>query len=198
MGTPAAHLPQPFEIGVIEDLLSSIRYDKPNRIGLLQATAQYHIFYILTYTTSTIAEKLHKIVETPKDEETDLILRISGNHIPNLKTENEAAVLSWVKENTRIPVPAVLYYDSSEKNVLEAEHMIMTRVPGVAISDIYDTLTSEQTNPILDQLTSVLLELHNIPLHHIGGFCIDIVSSTILPGPVCEETFWQLPNIEKF
>jgi hypothetical protein len=198
MSTPSAHLPKPFDVSVIQDLLSSIGYDIPKRIALLKATAQYHIFYVLTYSTDVITEKLYGIVEELSSKETDLVLRISGSHIPRLKTENEAAMLSWIKKNTKIPVPAVLYFDSSEKNVLGREHMIMTRVPGVAISDVYDTLTTDQMDSILDQLTAVLLELYKIPLHHIGGFRIDTTSSTIVPGPVCEETFWQIPDVEEF
>lgn len=106
-------------------------------------------------------------------------------------------MLSWLKENTKIPVPAALYFDSSTDNILKRENIITTTSPGVPLSELYLTLTSEQLNRIPDQWTSILLELHSIPLHRIGGFRISTTSSIIVPGPACEKTSWQSPDIEE-
>jgi hypothetical protein len=67
---------------------------------------------------------------TPQDDNTtELILRVSGNHISKIKTENEAAVLSWLDKETNIPVPQVIAYNSCVDNPLHHEYILMTREP---------------------------------------------------------------------
>ncbi|THY12194.1 hypothetical protein D6D01_08668 [Aureobasidium pullulans] len=124
----------------------------------------------------------------------ELILRISGNHISKIKTNNEAAVLLWLRDNTNIPVPRVVAHDSSTNNSLGQEYILMTREPGESLSDVYGALSSAQMDSVLDQLIDINAGLHKHTWSHIGGFSLD-ESGAVIPGPVLEETFWFEPDI---
>lgn len=100
-------------------------------------------------------------------------------------------MLSWISRNTLIPVPTVIRYDSSTENPLAYEYMLLSKAPGECLTDIYDELGREQMTQVIDQLVDVLAQLHQWGWKHIGGLCFTN-SDEIIPGPVLEETFWQV------
>lgn len=102
MGTPSDYLPGAVPDDAINLLLHSIGLPKASKIVAPKITAQYHSLYLID-----IPENAHTV-------HTRLILRVSGRHLPTIKTENEVAVMTWIKQNTSIPVPDIVAYDSSE------------------------------------------------------------------------------------
>lgn len=202
MGGAADYLPAPFTDEEILTLMDSISLGRPISIKPLKVTAAFHIIYVLTYNSGIIlqylsAKALNDTI-TPASSTHDLILRIAGDHIPSIKTENEAAVISWLRTNTTVPVPDVIAYDATTSNPLNREFIILNRCPGVAISDIYDTLSQAQLDKILHQLIDILTELHAHPFTFIGGFVHSSTTRKIIAGPVLDETFWFLPDIKTF
>ncbi|KAL1969619.1 hypothetical protein VTN77DRAFT_8172 [Rasamsonia byssochlamydoides] len=198
MGGAEEYLPAPFEDEEILALLDSISLGHPISIERLKVTAAFHAIYILTYDSKTLLEK--KLPATSSTT-TDLVLRISGDHVPSIKTENEAAVLSWLRDNTSVPVPEVICYDPTTANLLKREFIILSRCPGITVSDIYDSLSPEQLDSILKQLMKILLELHAHPFEMIGGLVHSRGGDNpkeIGPGPVLDEHFWFVPDIEKY
>ncbi|RAH47392.1 phosphotransferase family protein [Aspergillus brunneoviolaceus CBS 621.78] len=180
------NLPQPFAEETIFALLDSIGLSRPVAIKPLKVTAAFHIIYVLTYPRAIIAPLLRSDQPLPssgEEEEVDLILRISGDHVPRIKTENETAILTWLREHTSIPVPDVVAFDVTSANPLGCEYLICNRCPGQAISDIYSTLSEAQLDSILLQLMKILLELHQ---HHI----------TV--GPMLDEHFWFTGDIPRY
>ena len=105
--------------------------------------------------------------------------------------------MQWFSQNTRIPIPGVIRYDSPTKNPIEHEYILLSRDPGQSISDIYAYLDETQTDAIIDQLIDMLTELHAHEWSGIGGLRINDVGNIEL-GPVLEETFWQVPDIIKY
>lgn len=105
--------------------------------------------------------------------------------------------MMWLAENTTIPMPDVIAYDASEKNAIEHEYTLLSRVPGIPLSDIYGSLGAETMVQILDQLIDFLLQLHAHVWDGIGGLVLASKGGVIL-GPVVDETFWQVPDIKKF
>jgi hypothetical protein len=195
MGSPRTHLPQSLTQHYIQSLLHTISSPSPQDIRKLKVTAEFHIIFVITYTVADLKSWLStKDVRSQTDNATELILRVSGNHISKIKTENEAAVLSWLHRNTNIPVPRVVAYDSSIDNPLQHEYILMTREPGESLADVYSFLDSTQTDTILDQLIDVNAELHKHAWSHVGGLTFDD-DGHIIPGPVLEETFWFDPDI---
>lgn len=196
MGTPRDHLPQSITENHVAALLESISSPTPKAIRQLKVTAAFHIIYVVNYAPSKLDSWLFsKGISTRQEySPSELILRISGNHISKIKTNNEAAVLSWLHDNTDIPVPQVVAHDSSVDNPLEHEYILMTREPGESLSDVYDTLGSDRMDSILDQLIDINAELHKHTWSHIGGLSLE-KNGAIVPGPVLEETFWFEPDI---
>ncbi|KAI9727743.1 MAG: hypothetical protein M1834_007982 [Cirrosporium novae-zelandiae] len=203
MGSPADHLPLPFSDETILSLLTSLSLPPPTSIKPLKVTAAFHLIYVITYPTTTIIPKLPPSAPTPPGPSTDLILRISGDHIAKIKTENEAAVLSWVRENTSIPVPDLVSYDAMTDNPLGREYILFTRCPGQSLADVFRSFSDEQMDSIIEQVIDILLQLHKKEWTQIGGLQFSPPNQTqnntekIIPGPVLEETFWFLPDIEK-
>ena len=184
-GSPADYLPPPISIASINALMKSIGRPEPISVVSSSVTAAYHSIYIIN----------EFIDSGPKTKE--LILRVSGQHIPNIKTINEVAVLQWISKNTNIPVPDILAYDASIDNAISNEYMLLPRVHGHVLSDIYQSLSDTEMSSILDQLIDVLIELHAVEWKAIGGLTFNI-NGEIVVGPVLEETFWQIPEIRKF
>ncbi|RDW95144.1 hypothetical protein BP5796_00907 [Coleophoma crateriformis] len=162
----------------------------------------------------------------------EYVLRVSGNHIPTIKTENKVAVMSWLKQRTTIPIPEVIKYDSTCNNPLQREYTLCSRAYGDTMSDIYTSLSQAQLDgvmdkplqreytlcsraygdtmsdiytslsqaqldAVMDQVIDILVQLHESDWTAIGGLKFTDCG-TIEMGPVLEETFWQVPDIEAF
>ncbi|KAI4754833.1 hypothetical protein E4T52_13113 [Aureobasidium sp. EXF-3400] len=195
MASPKTHLPQSIREDHVRSLLDTLSSPCPQSIHRLKVTADFHIIFVITYTAADLKSwSSTKNIELPIGSTAELILRVSGNHISKLKTENEAAVLSWLHKNTNIPVPHVVAYDSSNDNPLQHEYILMTREPGKSLADVYSSFDSAQMDTILDQLIDINAELHKHTWFHIGGLSFDN-DGQITPGPVLEETFWFEPDI---
>jgi hypothetical protein len=195
MGSPKTHLPQSLTEDNVRSLLDTLSSPSPQSIQKLKVTAEFHIIFVITHTAADLASwSKTKYLELPINSTTELILRVSGNHISKIKTENEAAVLSWLHKNTNIAVPQVVAYDSSSNNSLHHEFILMTREPGQSLADVYSSFDSGQMDTILDQLIDTNAELHKHTWSHIGGLSLDD-EGHIIPGPVLEETFWFEPDI---
>lgn len=195
MGSPKTHLPQHLTEDHVRALLETLSSPAPQSIRQLKVTADFHIIFVITYSTADLNPWSYvKNDQLPTANVTELILRVSGNHISKIKTENEAAVLSWLQKNTSIPVPRVVAYDSSIGNALHHEYILMTRESGESLANVYTSFDTTQMDAILDQLININAELHKHKWSHIGGLSFDD-NGNIIPGPVLEETFWFEPDI---
>jgi hypothetical protein len=195
MGSPRSHLPQLLTPDDVRSLLDTLSSPLPQDIRKLKVTAEFHIIFVITYTAADLKSWLcSRIVRPRNDNTSELILRVSGNHVSKIKTENEAAVLSWLNKETNIPVPQVIAYDSSVDNPLHHEYILMTRESGQSLADVYSSFDSAQMDTILDQLVDINTELHKHTWSHVGGLTFD-EDGHIISGPVLEETFWFEPDI---
>lgn len=197
MGGAEEYLPQPFEAKDIQTLLDTLSLGQPRSITPLKVCAAFHAIYILTYDTQNLPDEI-TVSGNPPVQSVDLVLRISGDHIPGIKTRNEAATLRWISQNTSIPVPSVVRYDATTNNPLGREFIILSRCAGVTLSDIYDSLTQAQLDDICRQLIKFLVEIHRHSFGHIGGLVVDSDSGRIVPGPYLDEHFWFTPDIRKY
>ncbi|KAH7158356.1 phosphotransferase enzyme family-domain-containing protein [Fusarium sp. MPI-SDFR-AT-0072] len=170
MGTPADHLPLPHLGGC----------DQRTFAGLAPASSDCH-----QQSKNDCTSRGHY----------ELVLRVSGNHLPNIKTKNEIGVMTWLSKNTTIPLPEVISYDASTDNPIGHEYTLLSHIQGVTLSDVYDRLSDEQMNQILDQLIDFLTQPQAHPWDGIEGLTLDDQGEVQL-GPVVDETFWQGPDIE--
>ncbi|KAG4273123.1 hypothetical protein FPRO04_09960 [Fusarium proliferatum] len=184
MSSPATHLPPPLPDDAINALLQALRLPQATSISNPRTTAQYHSVYFLTLPPTEISRGY-----------CELVLRVAGNHLPEIKTSNEIGVMTWLSKNTTIPLPEVIAHDASNKNPIAHEYSLLSRVQGATLSDIYDSLSDKQMNQIFDQLIDFLTQLQAHPWQGIGGLILDDQGQVQL-GPVVDETFWQIPDIE--
>ncbi|RYP53150.1 hypothetical protein DL768_001824 [Monosporascus sp. mg162] len=105
-----------------------------------------------------------------------------------ITTENEVGVMAWVAKNTKIPIPALVGYDSTPNNPTGHEYTLMSRVPGETISDIYSSLSPDEICQILDQLIDMLTELHAHEFSAVGGIYLDRNGEVNLGGPYATYT----------
>jgi hypothetical protein len=168
----------------IDQLLLSVGLPEATSIVSPKVTAEYHSIYLIIVPTNT------------KTSHTKLVLRVSGRHLPKIKTENEVAVMTWVKQNTSIPIPDLVAFDSNTANAIGHEYTLLSLVEGTTLSEKRQSLTEAQVNSILDQLADYLSQLHAHPWDAIGGLRIND-AGTVVVGRVVDETFWQGPEVKK-
>ncbi|KIJ57294.1 hypothetical protein M422DRAFT_148887 [Sphaerobolus stellatus SS14] len=169
MGTPIDYLPPSLGDESIHALLTSVDLPAASQISKLQVTAEYHSIYRISFKVENFTENLPNQV----------VLRVAGRHLPETKTLNEVAIISWLSANTRIPVPIVIRYDASCNNPIGHEFIIQEWIPGDTLSSLYKELSETQLDGI------------------IGGLTVD-KKGEIVVGRVLEETFWYEPDIEKY
>jgi hypothetical protein len=179
----------------INQLLASLRLPSTKAIDKLHASAAYHSIYILKFASED-APTLVPSSSRNSDVPVDLILRVSGNHLPRVKTLNEVACMRWVSYNTTIPVPTLVRFDASVDNPISHEYMLLECIPGISVDKIYDQLDDRAKGYLVSQLTDYLVQLQSHTWEHVGG--LSLVDDKIVPGPVLDETFWQTPDLEKY
>ncbi len=81
---------------------------------------------------------LHPLDDTDGTFES-FIMRVSLPVDPYFKTASEVATLKFVRKNTTIPVPRVIAFDSSANNELGFEWILMTKLPGVALTSLWES-----------------------------------------------------------
>lgn len=179
----------------INKLLASLSLPPPETIDNVQVNAAYHSIYNLHFTSGDLSG-LFPDCSRNGDGTVNLILRVSGNHLPRSKTLNEVACLIWVRKNTRIPVPMLVRFDASVNNPILHEFMLLERAPGISVDKIYEQLDDKAKRYLVAQLTDYLIQLQSHHWTHVGG--LSLVDDDIIPGPVLDETFWQTPDLDKY
>ncbi|KAL5914630.1 hypothetical protein ACKVWC_007247 [Pyricularia oryzae] len=213
MAEPKAHLPSVLSDATIRSLSVALGLPEPVTISRLSATAEYHGIYLLRFdadSTGRITPPLQKQA-VDADGSATLVLRVSGRHLPGLKTRNEVGCMAWVRSNTTIPVPAVIRYDDTQDNALGHEFTLLEKAPGVSVDTVYDTLGDAQKRLLVEQLTGYIMQLHDkrwrgpcvgglVPASGDGADPVPASGGGAdpVPGPVVEETFWQQPDVDKF
>ncbi|EQB51638.1 hypothetical protein CGLO_08797 [Colletotrichum gloeosporioides Cg-14] len=196
MDDPASHLPPPQSPATILALAASLGLPAPTSTEPLTVTAAFHRIYLLHFPAS--AAPALAPAKPDEDGSVTLVLRVSGDHLPRIKTENEIAMMRWVREHTSVPVPAVVRWDSGCENVLGCEFSLLERVRGCSADKVFWGMSDAVRRKVVEQLVGFLAELREMSAwKHVGGLRVD-EAGEIVPGPVVDEWFWMAPMVERF
>ncbi|KAI1085552.1 hypothetical protein F5B20DRAFT_575064 [Whalleya microplaca] len=196
MANPKLYLPSGLTEEMIRDLVRSLELPNPSTIEPLRTLAAYHTIYIIEFSPD-VSRKVKSAKPSNADGCVSLVLRVSGRHLPRMKTLNEVAAMSWVKSNTKVPIPAVIAFDATEDNAIGYEFTLLEKAQGVSVDTIYDSLDDAKKEFIVNQLTGYLIDIHHHDWNHAWGLSIDH-KGKVIPGRVMAETFWQAPEIEEY
>ncbi|KAJ7152675.1 hypothetical protein C8R43DRAFT_1087855 [Mycena crocata] len=149
----ALHGATPFEVDrrILKDVVLEHMKTPVARIVFLSA-GTFHKAYLITLTSS------HQVVA-----------RVARRFMPRLKTESEIATLRYLREKTRVPVPEVHTYDSNPYNRLGGEYIIMSKAPGVPLSQVYHSLSYAQLVRLLENLARLVISLFGHRFPQIGS-----------------------------
>ena len=90
------------------------------------------------------------------------IFRATSPVEPFYKTASEVATLSYIREHTSIPVPQVVASSSRADNELGCEWILMERVPGVALADVWSDMDLETKSRETKVIAGFLRQLWDI------------------------------------
>jgi len=82
-------------------------------------------------------EVRHKPTDSADKSPPVYLFRVSVPVDPFYKTESEVATLKYLGSNTEIPVATVIAWDSSSKNELGYEWILLEKVPGVGLGQVW-------------------------------------------------------------
>ncbi|RPA74567.1 hypothetical protein BJ508DRAFT_215312 [Ascobolus immersus RN42] len=101
----------------------------------------------------------------------ELVFRIGLPVFPHYKTASEVATLEFVRKHTTVPVPRVYYYDSSSNNDLKFEWMIMDRVQGDKLEDLWSRVDMDMDARIgvVKDIAALIKQLEGIKFPAIGS-----------------------------
>ncbi|KAJ5809567.1 uncharacterized protein N7503_001785 [Penicillium pulvis] len=83
---------------------------------------------------------LNKTYDIKIDDEM-LIMRVSLPVDPYHKAMSEVSTMDWISRTTKIPVPKVISYQTSRDNQIGLEWILMTKLPGKPLGDVWKSLS---------------------------------------------------------
>ncbi|GBB89419.1 hypothetical protein RclHR1_01610010 [Rhizophagus clarus] len=128
----------------------------------------------------------------------DCIARLSRDlSHPAAKFSSEVATMKYVAHNTNIKVPEVYDWDCTVHNPIKIPYILMERLTGKHLYQVWDELTVEEKKCILSQIVDTLLELWTkCQFEEIGCLYMDCVSTAttftcnIMQGPIVKPVFY--------
>lgn len=85
-----------------------------------------------------------------------------------LATSSEVATMDLVRRHN-VPTPLVYAYSADANNPVGSEYMVMQRVPGRSLTDIWYELCDRERVKILGKIVDQEAKLFNIPLPAYGS-----------------------------
>jgi hygromycin-B 7''-O-kinase len=101
----------------------------------------------------------------------ELILKIGeSKRLEEIHTLKEAAILKLVKEKVpELPVPEI-FLSREKDDVFDAHYVLMSRLPGTDLSDIWGDLTEQEKKDIVYHMGKYLAKLHTMKFDKFGHF----------------------------
>jgi len=114
---------------------------------------------------------INPIYEVTTQNHGDLILRVT-NPLPKWarrKTRNEIEVMTFLRQNTSIPVPK-LHDASDTTELIGYEYLLMDKVPGTQLSVAYPSAPIGRKCEFLSEILSYIAQMQKFTFPQIGSF----------------------------
>ncbi|CAG8453811.1 kinase-like domain-containing protein [Gigaspora rosea] len=160
-----------FENDSENDSEDSVRLDI--NLEALQESAS-KVFHMQCISIQKFSEGgFHKVYILTMENGKEYIGRVALPEYPRWKTESEVAVIEYVRLNTNIPVPKIYYWNSSIDNPVGAEYILMERLPGRRLCNVWSDYTMEKKKIILSKVIDIQLALKKLTFSKIGSVFFD-------------------------
>lgn len=88
---------------------------------------------------------------------------------PRHKTSSEVATIKFVRQNTDIPVPRIIDYNSSNQNILGFEWILMEMMPGEPLAKRWRKLSMPAKEALVERIFGYQAQLFRHKLTGIGN-----------------------------
>lgn len=105
-------------------------------------------------------------IECPRGS---FFLRVTLPVDPRFKTLSETATIGLVGSQTSVPVPRIIASNASAENDLKFEWILMDRVPGVPLEDVWPLLSWEVKVALVKEVARILAQLFELRYNRIGN-----------------------------
>ncbi|RPA96351.1 hypothetical protein L873DRAFT_1773048 [Choiromyces venosus 120613-1] len=141
------------QISVIESLCRRHLYpDTPLPVSLT-----------ITFLAEGAFNKLYTVsASTDSSDSPELkvyVFRVSLPVEPFYKTTSEVATLAYIRRYTTIPVPEVIAHSATVENELGFEWILMEKVHGVSLSEVWPHMAISAKEEITEQVASCVLQM---------------------------------------
>lgn len=96
-------------------------------------------------------------------------MRISLPVDPHFKTASEVATVKLLESKTSIPVPQIIASNSSANNELKFEWILMKRVPGLPLAEVWGSLGWEAKLSCVNAVAVIMAQLFELKYKSIGN-----------------------------
>ncbi|KAF8799492.1 hypothetical protein BYT27DRAFT_7120349 [Phlegmacium glaucopus] len=149
----ALHGATPFEVDrrVLKDVVREKMGVDVGRITFLSA-GTFHKAYLVTLV-----------------DHVELVARVARRFMPRMKTESEVATINYLRQKTNVPVPTIYHYDSNPYNRLGGEWILMSKAPGIPLSQVYHGLAYNNLVKLLKNLAAIIIPIFSHRFTEIGS-----------------------------
>ena len=99
----------------------------------------------------------------------EYVFRVALPIYPHYKVESDVATTEFVRHTTTIPVPIIYAFDSSPTNKLGFEWMLMEKVEGVSLYDVWDTMGYSTKKKLSRTVANWMDQLSRLKFNKIGS-----------------------------
>lgn len=121
--------------------------------------------------------KLYKI----QSRSDSYLMRVTLPVDPHNKTNSEVATISFVRQNTDIPVPRIFAHDDMRVSRIGFEWILMELLPGKSLNSRWRKMSEEDKVMVVKQIAGVQAQLFHHRLSGIGNL-FDKAADTNLEG----------------
>lgn len=105
-------------------------------------------------------------VECPRGS---FFMRIALPVNPHFKTSSEVATIALLRSRTSVPLPHIIASSSTSDNELKFEWILMERVHGVPLADVWTSLTWDAKVSCVKEVASIMAQLFELRYDSIGN-----------------------------